>query len=83
MTKYSEEFLDRIGTRLQEYIVLGIKEGLKHRMNKQQIKDTVINSMNVKNAPKEEWDKFRKESGISNIFEDVWDYYFMEEEEED
>lgn len=48
MTKYSEEFLDCIGTRLQEYIVLGIKEGLKHRMNKQQIKDTVINSMNVK-----------------------------------
>ena len=81
MTKYSEEFLDCIGTRLQEYIVLGIKEGLKHRMNKQQIKDTVINSMNVKNAPKEEWDKFRKESGISNIFEDVWDYYFMEDDD--
>lgn len=81
MTKYSEEFLDCIGTRLQEYIVLGIKEGLKHRMNKQQIKDTVINSMNVKNAPKEEWNKFRKESRINNIFEDVWDYYFMEEDD--
>lgn len=81
MTKYSEEFLDCIGTRLQEYIVLGIKEGLKHRMNKQQIKDTVINSMNVKNVSKEEWNKFRKESRINNIFEDVWDYYFMEEED--
>lgn len=81
MAKYSKDFLDYIGTRLQEYIVLGIKEGLKHRMNKQQIKDTVINSMNVKNAPKEEWDKFRKESRINNIFEDVWDYYFMEEDD--
>lgn len=81
MTKYSRDFLDCIGTRLQEYIVLGIKEGLKHRMNKQQIKDTVINSINVKNVSKEEWNKFRKESGISNIFEDVWDYYFMEEED--
>lgn len=50
-------------------------------MNKQQIKDTVINSMNVKNASKEEWDKFREESRINNIFEDVWDYYFMEEED--
>lgn len=81
MTKYSKDFLDCIGTRLQEYIVLGIKEGLKHRMNKQQIKDTVINSMNVKNVSKEEWNKFRKESRINNIFEDVWDYYFMEEED--
>ncbi len=81
MTKYSKDFLDHIGTRLQEYIVLGIKEGLKHRMNKQQIKDTVINSMNVKNVSKEEWNKFRKESRINNIFEDVWDYYFMEEED--
>lgn len=81
MTKYSKNFLDCIGTRLQEYIVLGIKEGLKHRMNKQQIKDTVINSMNVKNVSKEEWNKFRKESRINNIFEDVWDYYFMEEED--
>lgn len=81
MTKYSKDFLDCIGTRLQEYIVLGIKEGLKHRMNKQQIKDTVINSINVKNASKEEWDKFREESRINNIFEDVWDYYFMEEED--
>lgn len=79
MAKYSKDFLDCIGTRLQEYIVLGIKEGLKHRMNKQQIKDTVINSMNVKNVSKEEWDKFRKESRINNIFEDVWDYYFMKE----
>ena len=81
MTKNSKDFLDHIGTRLQEYIVLGIKEGLKHRMNKQQIKDTVINSMNVKNVSKEEWNKFRKESRINNIFEDVWDYYFMEEED--
>lgn len=81
MAKYSKDFLDRIGTRLQEYIVLGIKEGLKHRMNKQQIKDTVINSMNVKNVSKEEWNKFRKESRINNIFEDVWDYYFMEDED--
>lgn len=81
MTKYSKDFLDCIGTRLQEYIVLGIKEGLKHRMNKQQIKDTVINSMNVKNVSKEEWNKFRKESRINNIFEDVWDYYFMEDED--
>lgn len=48
-------------------------------MNKQQIKDTVINSMNVKNVSKEEWNKFRKESRINNIFEDVWDYYFMKE----
>lgn len=81
MTKYSKDFLDCIGTRLQEYIVLGIKEGLKHRMNKQQIKDTVINSMNVKNVSKEEWNKFRKESRINNIFEDVWNYYFMEDED--
>lgn len=81
MVKYSKDFLDCIGTRLQEYIVLGIKEGLKHRMNKQQIKDTVINSMNVKNVSKEEWNKFRKESRINNIFEDVWDYYFMEDED--
>lgn len=76
MSNFTEEQKQRIGNSLRRYIILCIKDGLRKRLSKEEIKNKMIHSLNVKKAPEMEFNKFRRKSRIDNIFEGIWEDYF-------
>lgn len=76
MSNFTMEQKQKMNNSLKHHIILCIKDGLRKRLSKEEIRNKMIHSLNIEKADEMEFNKFRTESRIDNIFEGIWEDYF-------